>query len=269
MSTLGHIPVGGRRGGTAVLKEEKGRVAIVTGAAGGLGSNVARLLASSGHSLALVDNNQQAMTTLLDELHHFDTRVEGILADLTSGLECLRVVSQTVNTFGRVDVLVNAAAILARTSLEDVTDAAFQRVFSVNCKAPFLLAREVIKDMEKRRWGRIVNITSIGVYEGGANMTSALYEASKGAVAVFTKMFAKYGASKGILVNTVCPGAMRTAMLLDETPPEVVKNYELRIPLGRLADPAEVARVVVFLSGDDVSYVTGATFDVNGGLVMP
>jgi NAD(P)-dependent dehydrogenase (short-subunit alcohol dehydrogenase family) len=250
-------------------REGEGRVAIVTGAAGGLGSSVARLLASTGHSLALVDVNEQALTKLLGNLRSTGTRVEGILADLSRGSECLRIVSQTLGTLGKVDVLINAAAILARTPLEDVTDATFERVFNVNCKAPFLLAREAIKDMEKRQWGRIINITSIGVYEGGANMTSALYEGSKGAVTVFTKMFAKYGASKGVLVNTVCPGAMRTTMLLDETPPEVVKAYESRIPLGRLADPAEVAKIVVFLAGDDVSYITGATFDVNGGLVMP
>ncbi len=252
-----------------MINEGDRRVAIITGAAGGLGSNVARLLASSGHSLALVDVNEQTLTGLPDELRQRGARAEPIVADLTRGPECLRVVGQTLTLFGRVDILINAAAILARTLLEEVTDAAFERVFGVNCKAPFLLAREAMKDMEKRNWGRIVNITSIGVYEGGANMTSALYEGSKGAVTVFTKMFAKYGASKGILVNTVCPGAMRTAMLLDETPPEVVKNYELRIPLRRLADPAEVAKVVVFLAGDDASYVTGATFDVNGGLVMP
>jgi 3-oxoacyl-[acyl-carrier protein] reductase len=252
-----------------MIKEEDRRVAIITGAAGGLGSNVARLLASSGHSLALVDINEQALTGLLDELRRSAARAELVVADLTRGSECVRVVGQTLRLFGRVDILVNAAAILARTALEDVTDAAFERVFAVNCKAPFLLAREVMKDMEKRRWGRVVNITTIGVYEGGANITSALYEGSKGAVTVFTKMFAKYGASKGILVNTVCPGAMRTAMLLDETPPDVVKTYESRIPLKRLADPAEVAKVVVFLAGDDASYVTGATFDVNGGLVMP
>jgi 3-oxoacyl-[acyl-carrier protein] reductase len=252
-----------------MIKEQEGRVAIVTGAAGGLGSHVARFLASSGHSLALVDVNEPGLTRLLNELRDGGARAEPVVADLARGSECIRIVSQTLATFGKVDVLVNAAAILARTLLEDVTDTTFERVFGVNCKAPFLLVREAIKDMEKRRWGRIINITSIGVYEGGANMTSALYEGSKGAVAVFTKMFAKYGASKGILVNTVCPGAMRTAMLLDETPPEVVKAYESRVPLGRLADPAEVAKVVVFLAGDDVSYITGATFDVNGGLVMP
>jgi NAD(P)-dependent dehydrogenase (short-subunit alcohol dehydrogenase family) len=245
------------------------RVAVLTGAAGGLGSNVARLLASSSHDLALVDIKGNKLTELASELRGSGIRVEGVAADLALSSECQRVIERTLTVFGRIDILINAAAILARTPLEEVTDETFARVFNINCKAAFFLAREAIKDMERRSWGRVVNITSIGVYEGGANMTSALYEASKGAVNVLTKMFAKYGAPKGVLVNTVCPGAMYTAMLLDETPPEVVKAYEARIPLGRLADPMEVAKAVVFLAGDDASYITGATFDVNGGLVMP
>lgn len=252
-----------------MTKRRNGKVVIITGAAGGLGSSVARLLASSGHDLALVDIKRNGLTNLATELKVTGARAEEIVADLALGSECQRVIEQTLATLGRVDVLINAAAVLARTPLEDVKDETFAKIFNTNCKAAFFLAREAIKDMERRNWGRVVNITSIGVYEGGANMTSALYEASKGAVAVLTKMFAKYGAPRGVLVNAVCPGAMRTAMLLDETPPEVVEAYETRIPLGRLADPMEVAKVVVFLAGDEASYITGATFDVNGGLVMP
>jgi len=245
------------------------RVAIITGAAGGLGCSVARLLASSGHDLSLVDIKGDALSKVAREFSSLGVRVHIVAADLGQDSECQKVIEQTLSAFGKVDILVNAAAILARTPLEQVNDAAFSRVFNVNCKAGFLLAREALKDMEKRQWGRIINVTSIGVYEGGASMTSALYEASKGAVTVFTKMFAKYGASRGVLVNSVCPGAMRTAMLMDETSPEIVKAFESRIPLGRMAEPEEVARVVVFLAGDDISYVTGATFDVNGGLLMP
>jgi NAD(P)-dependent dehydrogenase (short-subunit alcohol dehydrogenase family) len=226
-------------------------------------------MAASGHDLSLVDLKGEGLSKLASELRGSGLRIQAIAADLEQDSECQRVIEHTLSSLGRVDILVNAAAILARTPLEQVTAASFSKVFNVNCKASFLLARDAINDMEKRKWGRIVNVTSIGVYEGGASMTSALYEASKGAVSVFTKMFAKYGASRGVLVNAVCPGAMRTAMLMNETSPEIVKAFESRIPLGRLAEPEEVARVVVFLAGDDVSYVTGATFDVNGGLVMP
>jgi 3-oxoacyl-[acyl-carrier protein] reductase len=244
------------------------RVAIVTGAAGGLGSATARLLAERGHDLALVDVREDALKEVAGKLAP-GVRLETMAADLSSTADCERVVAETIAHFGRVDILVNAAAVLARRALDDVTAESFDRIFSINARAPFFLARAAIRDMEKRGWGRIVNVTSTGVYEGGVNMTSAPYEASKGAVAVFTKMFAKFGASKGILVNTVCPGGMRTSMLLDGTPADVVKGIEAKIPVGRLADPVEVARIIAWLAGDESSYATGATFDINGGLVMP
>lgn len=248
---------------------DNNRVAIVTGAGGGLGSRVARLLIASGHHLALVDKNSDAVSKLAHDLGGDSNRVEPVPADLMLSSECVRVIHHTIEKLGRVDVLVTAAAILARTPPEQVTDESFETVFGVNARAVFYLCREAMVDMAKRKWGRIVTVTSTGVYEGGMNMTSALYEASKGAVSVFTKMFAKAGAPNGILVNAVCPGGMRTAMLMDATPPDVVRAVEARIPLGRLADPMEVAKVVAFLVGDDASYITGATFDVNGGLVMP
>jgi NAD(P)-dependent dehydrogenase (short-subunit alcohol dehydrogenase family) len=245
------------------------RVAIVTGAAGGLGSAVASLLAESGHNLALVDVRGDGLTKLAADLRAHDAKVEVLVADISSIADCERVVAETVAKLGRVDILVNAAAILARRALDDVTEESFDKIFSVNCRAPYFLTRAAVRDMEKRRWGRVVFITSTGVYEGGMNMTSAPYEASKGAVAVFTKMFAKHGAPNGILVNAVCPGGMRTSMLLDGTPADVVKQIEARIPLGRLADPIEVGRMVVWLTSDEASYATGGTFDINGGLVMP
>jgi NAD(P)-dependent dehydrogenase (short-subunit alcohol dehydrogenase family) len=248
---------------------QKNRVALVTGAGGGLGSNVARLLAASGHDVVLVDVNQDPITKLAEELGTFGVKIKSVPADLTLSSECLRVVKQTIDTFGQIDILVTAAATLSRTPPEKVTDESFEKIFGLNSRAVFYLCREAMADMVKRKWGRIVTVTSTGVYEGGMNMTSALYEASKGAVSVFTKMFAKAGAANGVLVNALCPGGMRTAMLLEGTPAQVVKDVEARIPLGRLADPIEMARMIVFLVGDEASYITGATFDVNGGLVMP
>ena len=113
----------------------------------------------------------------------------------------------------------NAAAILHRREFDEVTPTDFDGVFHINTFAPFLLARAAMPDMATRGWGRIVNVTSTGVYEGGFTMTSAIYEMSKGAVAVLTKMLSRHGAEVGILVNTVCPGGMRTGMLLNETSP--------------------------------------------------
>ncbi len=189
--------------------------------------------------------------------------------DLSTWSDCELVVPDALRRFGRVDILVNAAAVLARNPMEEVTAESFDRVIHTNTRPVFLLSRAVIPDMESRHWGRIINVTSTGVYEGGFTMTSAIYEASKGAIAVLTKMFAKYGASRGILVNTVCPGGMRTRMLLDETPEELVRQAEREmIPLGRLADPIEVARMIAWLAGDEASYATGAEFDITGGLAV-
>jgi 3-oxoacyl-[acyl-carrier protein] reductase len=227
------------------------------------------LLAARDHDLAIVDFRKEPLEDVGRELRKSRIRVHTLAADLQRSSECQRVVNDTVASLGKVDILINCAAVLDRTAPEDVTDASFERIFGINCHAVFYLCRAAMADMEKRNWGRIVNVTSTGVYEGGMNMTSALYEASKGAVSVFTKMFAKWGAQKGVLVNALCPGGMRTAMLLDATPADVVKQVEARIPLGRLADPVEMAHAIVFLVSDEASYVCGATFDVNGGLVMP
>jgi 3-oxoacyl-[acyl-carrier protein] reductase len=241
---------------------------MITGAAGGLGSAVARLLAEAGNNLALVDLPGDGLTALSQELQSLPANIESLPADLGDVAECERVVSQTIRRFGRLDILVNAAAILARAELDDVTPESFDRIFHVNARAPFFLMRAAMRDMAKRGWGRIVNFTSIGVYQGGEKMTSAPYEATKGAVSVFTKMFAKFGAPNGILVNSICPGAMKTQMILKGTPLEILNNICEATLLKRIAEPIEVARMVAWLCGDENTYATGATFDIVGGWVM-
>ena len=247
-----------------------GRVAIVTGAGGGLGSAVARLLAETGdYHLSLVDNRRDAVETVADEVRALGADAAPLVVDLGSAEAAESVVPQTIDRFGRVDALVNAAAILHRRDFDAVTPKDFDDVFHINTLAPFLLARAAMPDMASRGWGRIVNVTSTGVYEGGFTMTSALYEASKGAVAVLTKMLSRHGAGDGILVNTVCPGGMRTGMLLNETSPELVAKAEREmIPLHRIADPAEIGRMIAWLVSDQNTYATGAEFDITGGLAL-
>lgn len=246
------------------------RVAIVTGAGGGLGSAVARLLAEAGgHRLSLVDNRPDALEPVLVDVRAHGIVAEPLVADLGVAAEAESVVGRTIERFGRVDVLVNAAAILHRQAFDAVTPHDFDAVFHINTLAPFLLCRAAMPDMASRGWGRIVNVTSTGVYEGGFTMTSAAYEASKGAVAVLTKMLSRHGAPDGILVNTVCPGGMRTRMLLEETSPELVAKAEREmIPLRRLAEPVEVARMVAWLVSDQNTYATGAEFDITGGIAL-
>ena len=246
------------------------RVAVITGAGGGLGSAVARLLAASGdYDLCLVDRRAEPLEAVAAEVRAAARDALTLAVDLADAAAAESVIPATVARFGRVDALVNAAAILHRRGFDEVTPADFDTVFHINAFAPFILARAAMPDMASRGWGRIVNVTSTGVYEGGFTMTSAIYEASKGAVAVFTKMLARHGAADGILVNTVCPGGMRTGMLLDETSPELVAKAEREmIPLGRIADPAKIGRMVAWLVSDANTYATGAEFDITGGLAL-
>jgi 3-oxoacyl-[acyl-carrier protein] reductase len=246
------------------------RVVVITGGGGGLGGAVARLLAEEGaFRIALVDNRRDALDAVEAAVGPSGVEVRSLAVDLSDPAAVETVVPWVVSTFGRVDALVNTAAILHRQGFDEVTPADFEAVFRTNAFAPFLLARAAMPDMASRGWGRIVNVTSTGVYEGGFTMTSALYEMSKGAVAVLTKMLSRHGAPDGILVNAVCPGGMRTRMLLDETSPELVAKAEREmIPLRRLAEPEEVGRIIVWLIGDLNSYATGAEFDITGGLAL-
>ena len=246
------------------------RVAVITGAGGGLGGAVARLLAEAGtYRLCLVDNRPEAVGSVAGEVRSLGAEARDFVVNLGVAEEAETVIPLAVREFGRVDALVNAAAILHRREFADVTPRDFDDVFHVNTLAPFILARAAMPDMATRGWGRIVNVTSTGVYEGGFTMTSAIYEASKGAVAVLTKMLSRHGAADGILVNTVCPGGMRTGMLLNETSPELLARAERdMIPLHRIADPREVGQIVVWLVSDLNTYATGSEFDITGGLAL-
>ena len=246
------------------------RVALISGAGGGLGSAVARLLAErGGWQLALVDNRVDAAEAATAEARAMGTVAESMVVDLAIASEVEGVVPWVLERLGRIDASSNTAAILHRRALADVTAADFDLVYRTNTLAPLLLARAAMPDMASRGWGRIVNVTSTGVYEGGFTMTSALYEGSKGAVAVLTKMLSRHGAADGILVNSVCPGGMRTRMLTEETAPELVARAEREmIPLRRIADPVEIARMCVWLVSEENTYATGAEFDITGGLAL-
>jgi 3-oxoacyl-[acyl-carrier protein] reductase len=238
------------------------RVAIVTGAAGGLGGAVARALAGRGDTIVGVDLDAHAVEAAAPG-------VDPLAADLGDWDACEDVIRQTLARHGRIDILVNSAAVLWRTELDDVDPERFARIFDINCRGAFVLMRGALRDMERRGWGRIVNVTSIGVHTGGYSLTSAIYEATKGALGNFTRTFARYGAPRGILVNAVAPGGMRTSMLTEQTPPDLLAVVERDIPVGRLAAPEEVAGIVVYLASEQNTYASGATFDVNGGVVMP
>jgi 3-oxoacyl-[acyl-carrier protein] reductase len=242
------------------------RAAIVTGAAGGLGLAVAELLTARGVQVTMVDIDGDR---LAEAAERAAPAAHVVAADLSAVGECDRVIDETRARWGQVDVLVNCAAILHRVDLAELDERTFERIVNTNLRSVFWLCRGVIPEFEERGWGRIVNLTSVGVHTGGYSLTSAVYEATKAAIENFTKTLARSLAPKGILVNSVAPGAMKTRMILDETPAEVLAEVEKDIPLGRLADPSEVAEAVAFLASDRNTYMTGARVDVNGGVAMP
>jgi 3-oxoacyl-[acyl-carrier protein] reductase len=229
------------------------RIALVTGSARGMGRAMAEALAASGHSVIGVDRLDQDLGPMARVLK----------ADLASTDAIERLLADV----GRVDVLVNNAAVLVEKPIEETSIAEFDLTIAVNLRAPFLLSRGFGAGMRQRGWGRIVNIASIAARTGGISQVAA-YGASKAGLVALTKNFARNYGPDGVTVNVICPAAIRTPMAESQeaVTPGAMAATAVTIPLRRIANPGEVASVVAFLASDGASFVTGATIDVNGGL---
>ncbi len=239
------------------------KVAIVTGAARGLGAATAAVLARQGARVAAAD-------LLFDEVSRvtkaLDPEAKPYDLDVSDVGQIRRFVDAVVGDFGRVDILVNNAGICPRIPFEQSTEQDWERLMSVNARSQYFLCQAVVPVMRRQGGGRIINIASTGGRIGGfAN--SSIYSGTKGAIVMFTKSIAREVAKDGILVNCVAPGILDTD-LMRNLPSENVKTLCGQIPLQRLGKPEELAAVIAFLASDECSYATGATFDINGGWVM-
>jgi len=247
----------------------KGRVALVTGGGRGLGRAVAEAFAAEGAKVAVgyVRDADAAGEAVRAIRSRFGTEAVPLRADVAVAGEVRALFDGAERALGPVDVLVNNAGLWPRAYVKDMAEEEWARVLGVNLTGPFLACREAVRRwLAAKRAGCIVNVTSQAAYYG-ATSGHAHYAAAKAGLANLTISLARETAPHGIRVNAVAPGLMRTGMV-EEAMAEDGERYLKRIPLGRLAEPAEVAAAVVFLASARAGYVTGATFDVNGGMLM-
>jgi len=245
--------------------ELEGKIALVTGAAQGIGRAIALLLAQKGADIVVSDINLEKAEEMAKEIEAVGRKGMAIKVDVANTDDVERMIEAILEQFGQIDILVNNAGIARDKLILRMTEEDWDAVLNVNLKGTFNCTKAVIKHMSKQRKGKIVNIASV-VGEMG-NVGQANYSASKAGVIGFTKTIAREFAQRGINVNAIAPGYIETPMT--EALPEKVKE-ELRrmIPMERLGRPEDVAQAVLFLVSETSSYITGQVLNVNGGIYM-
>jgi acetoacetyl-CoA reductase len=243
------------------------RVAVVTGGIGGLGSEICRHLARAGCRVVAADlaTRSARIDAFRADMGEFGERVGFAPLDVSDFKNCAQAIDKIVKDWGDIDIMVNAAGITRDASLRKMTPEQWHELMRVNLDGMFNMSRQVIEGMCTRGFGRIVNISSVNGQTGQFGQTN--YSAAKAGVHGFTMALARETAKKGVTVNTVSPGYCRTAMVM-AVPEDVREQIVAQIPMGRLGEPADIARAVAFLAADDAGYITGANLPVNGGYFM-
>ncbi|MFE7316597.1 SDR family NAD(P)-dependent oxidoreductase [Streptomyces sp. NPDC057555] len=236
-----------------------GKTALVTGAAGGLGAAIAAGLHTNGATVALLDRDTRANTATAAALGERATPVHADLDQLRTAF------TEAAERLDGVDILVNNAAVAPMRTLWDIEPEEWDTVFAVNVRAAFFLSRMAAEGMRARGFGRIINIASLAGQK--ARPTGAHYGASKAALAAMTRVFAAELAADGVTANAVAPGMIDTP-LVHSIGEEKEAELTAEIPVGRIAQPNEIADLVSFLAADAGAFINGATYDINGGVLM-
>ena len=241
----------------------KGRHAVITGGASGIGFAIAQRMLASGASVTLWDRDDAAMKTATTSLGALSPdAVRAVSVDVTHQGSVQSAVQQTLK-LGNIDILVNSAGITGpNVKLWDYSLADWEQVMSINLNGVFLCCREVVPHMRTRNYGRVVNIASVAGKEGNPNASA--YSASKAAVIALTKSLGKEMADTGVRVNCVTPAAVKTAMF-DQMTPEHIAFMLSKIPMARFGTVEEIAAMVTWLCTEECSFSTGAVFDLSGG----
>jgi 3-oxoacyl-[acyl-carrier protein] reductase len=240
-----------------------GRTALITGATGGIGAEVAKALHSQGAEVVLTGTRQNALDDLMADL---GDRCHALTANLSDREAVAGLADQAAEKTGKpVDILVNNAGITRDGLMMRMKDEDWDAVMEVNLNAAMILSRAVLRGMMKNRWGRIIQMSSIVGYTG--NPGQANYAAAKAGMTGFTKALAGEVASRGITANVIAPGFISTPMtdaLTDDQKANLLGN----VPAGRLGEAREIAAAVAYLASEEAGYMTGATLHINGGMAM-
>jgi NAD(P)-dependent dehydrogenase (short-subunit alcohol dehydrogenase family) len=238
------------------------KLALVTGASRGIGNAIARALLLKGYRVACGYHANRAGA---DKLARDFPDAYAVAIDVRRRPSIRRAIAVTTKHFGAtIDIVVNNAAIADEKPLADISDADWDRMLETNLRGPFAIAQETLPAMTRKRWGRIVNIVSIGGQWGG--MRQVHYAAAKAGLINFTQSLAKLHSRDGITANAVSPGLIATDMTATELGSKAGRAKAAQIPVGRIGTPEDVAAAVVFLCSDEAGYITGHTLNVNGGL---
>jgi 3-oxoacyl-[acyl-carrier protein] reductase len=247
------------------MKTLEGQVALVTGGGRGIGRATVLALAGKGAAVAVnYSRSRDEAEAVAAQIRAAGGRAEAIQADVSAAEQAERLIEETVERLGRLDLLINDAGITRDNLLLRMGEAEWDAVLDVNLKGTFLCTKAALRRMLRQKSGRIVNVTSIIGITGQAGQAN--YAASKAGIIGFTKSVAREVASRGILVNAVAPGFIATQMT-DALPAEQRETVARQIPLGRIGQPEDVAGVILFLCSPQASYITGQVLVVDGGLI--
>lgn len=245
----------------------KAKVAFISGGGGGIGKAIALSLGQKGVAVAVADLNEKAAAQVADEIEKNGTPACGLGVDVTRKTQVAEAVQQAVARLGPIDILVNCAGIYPHSFVAEMAEEEWDRVFDVNIKANFLACQAVIPGMQKRKFGKIINISSGHGFKGEAK--TAHYSAAKAGVVVFTKSLALELAAYGINVNCIAPGLTDTDMPHRILSDEALQARAAQNPMGRIGTPQDVADTLLFFVSEESHYITGQTIYVNGGGLMP